>query len=490
MLEEFIMRNSQGNYPGNRQGNLGTPNNAPMNTQGLSGDPKLIGNAAKKNIGRQEAVAKNKRKYTIAAAVLICIIIAALLAFVLLNLPSKGVKLFKEQIREENYNGAYSTYEKLNAEDKTKANTWMRQYIDSVEEDYHAGRLDAYTATGILRELERFDAVAQYANTAMSKFSSDEQAENAWKRAEAHAHNENWLEAYRELQLVNSQHSRYNDAVALKQECITHIESDTLSVASDYAQQGKYEEAIRHIEQVQDAYNCSAFDAAVAQYTEDLKQETAWKNAEAYAKQGNWLDAFKELQKVDSQHKRYGEATSLKDKCTANIRVETLETADSYAQKGKYEEAIHYIQQVQTVYNCSAFDQAIAKYKSFLPTKITVLPTKSYPDDIYLYRGDVTDVFGVEHKDVYYSGDTNASFVFCPNGNYTLLTCRIYTVAGMDRKGDDDIHIHVYLDGHFAYESDLVSCENDNFVFYLDITGVDDIRFKVDDAVIIEATVS
>lgn len=192
----------------------------------------------------KELFTGTKKKYAITLSAILGVLLIAVLLFVILVLPNMAVIGFKSQIQNREYRDAYSTYEDFDSEDRTKANKWMREYIADVENEYYTGKLDYATVTGILEELMQFEAAYNDATKAGESVYLDNQSSIAFDKAKDYAEEKKWQEAYKELQNVHVKYRLYDEVSALRTECVTNVRADAIKQINDFAVSGEIDKLI------------------------------------------------------------------------------------------------------------------------------------------------------------------------------------------------------------------------------------------------------
>lgn len=187
---------------------------------------------------------RSKKAYAIVTSAIVGVLVIAILVLAIFVFPNMEVNAFKKQIKNREYRDAYRAYEDFDSHDQTKANKWIREYIGFVEEDYYAGKLDYSTATGILEELMQFEAAYNEATKTGENVYLDHQSSIAFEKAKGYAEEKKWQEAYRELQNVHVKYRLSDEVSTLRTECITNVRADAIQKINDFATSGEIDKLI------------------------------------------------------------------------------------------------------------------------------------------------------------------------------------------------------------------------------------------------------
>lgn len=466
-----------------------------------------------------------KKKYAIATSAILGVLVIAVLLFVILVLPNMAVNGFKSQIQNREYRDAYLAYEEFDSEDRTKANKWMREYIGTVENDYYAGKLDYSTATGIFEELMQFEAAYNEANKAGENVYLDNQSAIAFDKAKEYAAEEKWQEAFEELENVHIKYRLYNEVSTLRNECVTNVRADALEQINTFATSGEIDkliaardlalmvlpddkEIIQAAQTHLDAFVTKtladnkdfsgAMDLlqyAVSMYEhqdfwsalEGYGYNSAEAHCEALVAQNDLLGAVKYAKGLADADTKYD---ALLKKYADTLVENTLNSAKGHADKRDYAKAIQTITEVQAVYDCDSFKDAVAEYTSYLPKKLSEIQTIENSNDYWIKLGTVTDIFNVERDEVCSGGSYGGTVIFYTSGRYVKLSGQLVATKSRGGNADNDIGIKIYADDKLIYESGDVVYTEENFNINLDITGVRQLKLVIDAGTIFDATVS
>lgn len=479
----------------------------------------------------KELFTGTKKKYAIATSAILGVLVIAVLLFVILVLPNMAVNGFKAQIQNREYRDAYLAYEEFDSEDRTKANKWMREYIGTVENDYYAGKLDYSTATGILEELMQFDAAYNEATKAGENVYLDNQSAIAFDKAKEYAAEEKWQEAYEELGNVHIKYRLYDEVSTLRNECVTNVRADALEQINAFATSGEIDkliaardlalkvlhddkEIIQAAQTHLDAFVTKTladaktladgkdFDGAMdlLQYAVSMyEHEDFWSALEGYGydsaeahcealvAQNDLLGAVKYAKGLADADSKYD---ALLKKYAETLVQNTLNTAKGYADNREFEKAIRAISDVQVVYDCDSFKDAVTEYTSYLPQKLSEIQTIENNNDYWIKLGTVTDIFNVERDEVCSGGSYGGTVIFYTSGRYVKLSGQLVATKSRGGNADSDISIKIYADDKLLYESGDIAYTEENFTINLDITGVRQLKLVIDAGTIFDATVS
>lgn len=450
----------------------------------------------------------SKKKYIIATGTVLGVLVIAVMLFVILVLPNAEVNSFSTQIINREYRDAFRTYDDFDAEDQTKANKWMCEYIDSVENDYYAGKLDYSTATGILEELKEFDAAYNDAVNAGENIYLDNQSAIAFDKAIEYAAEEKWQEAYQELENVHIKYRLYNEVSTLRAECITNVRADALEQINNFAATGEIDkliaardnaltflpddkEIIQTAQTQLDAFVtktltdaktladnkdfAGAMDLlkyAVSMYVhpdflsahEGYKYDAAEAHCEALVAQNDLLGAVKYAKELADDDSKYNDLLA---KYTQPLIDKTLSEAKVYADTREFDKAIRTIANVQKVYDCNEFQSTVEIYTAFLPISLVDCYVVQDTTD---WGTTATDSFGKEHSDSLAIWDSEEVYiVYNLDSKYVTLSGEMVHVKGGFY--DASVQIKIYLDDELIYTSDEITVTTHPIAFSLDVTG-------------------
>lgn len=463
--------------------------------------------------------AGTKKKYAIAISTILGVLVVAVLLFVILVLPNMAVNDFKSQIKDREYRDAYLTYEEFSSEDRTKANKWMREYIDTVEEDYYAGKLDYSTATGILEELMQFDAAYNEASKADENVYLDNQSAIAFDRAKEYAAEGKWQEAYEELEDVHIKYRLYDEVSALRNECVTNIRAEALEQIDAFAASGEIDklieardlaltflpddkEIIQAAQTHLDAFvtqtladaetladsNDFAGAMELLQYAVSMYEhqdfwsalegygyDSAEAHCEALVAQNDLLGAVAYANGLADTDSKYKE---LLQKYAEPLVEKTLATAKEYADEREYEKAVNIISTVQKVYDCNELQAAIETYTSYLPIRLVdcYVVTESG-----VFGTDAIDAFGTERTEslvMTTNSISGGNIVYNLDGRYINLSGEM--VHGEGGFFDASVQIKIYLDDSLVYTSAEIAITTQPIPFSLDVTGGKLLRIEIE----------
>ena len=432
----------------------------------------------------KELFTGTKKKYAIATSAILGVLVIAVLLFVILVLPNMAVNGFKAQIQNREYRDAYLAYEEFDSEDRTKANKWMREYIGTVENDYYAGKLDYSTATGILEELMQFDAAYNEATKAGENVYLDNQSAIAFDKAKEYAAEEKWQEAYEELGNVHIKYRLYDEVSTLRNECVTNVRADALEQINAFATSGEIDKLIAARDLALKVLHDDKEIIQAAQTHLDAFVTKTLADAKTLADGKDFDGAMDLLQYAVSMY------DALLKKYAETLVQNTLNTAKGYADNREFEKAIRAISDVQVVYDCDSFKDAVTEYTSYLPQKLSEIQTIENNNDYWIKLGTVTDIFNVERDEVCSGGSYGGTVIFYTSGRYVKLSGQLVATKSRGGNADSDISIKIYADDKLLYESGDIAYTEENFTINLDITGVRQLKLVIDAGTIFDATVS
>lgn len=476
------------------------------------------------SVNAKGMLAGTKKKYAIAISAILGVLVVAVLLFVILVLPNMAVNDFKSQIKDCEYRDAYLTYEEFSSEDRTKANKWMREYIDTVEEDYYAGKLDYSTAIGILEELMQFDAAYNEASKADENVYLDNQSAIVFDRAKEYAAEGKWQEAYEELEDVHIKYRLYDEVSALRNECVTNIRAEALEQIDAFAASGEIDklieardlaltflpddkEIIQAAQTHLDAFvtqtladaetladsNDFAGAMELLQYAVSMYEhqdfwsalegygyDSAEAHCEALVAQNDLLGAVAYANGLAEKDNKY---RSLLEKYAPTLVTETLNSAKTLADNRQFAEAVSLINEALAVYSDADLREAVEYYSAYLPR---TLAECNVIDKQNANVGKTEqDCFGTTYENtITFSGsdfERDGFAIFNLDGKFINLKGIVVGATGLAT--DNTVSCIIYADGNVIFESDNLERTTEARSLNIDITGVRQLRIEFSQSV-------
>ena len=466
---------------------------------------------------------KRNRKKAVVFIVISVALILALTAFVVFMLVSGSeVEEFKKSIESRNYSAAESKYENMSAEDQTKANKWMKEYLADIEKKYYGGMLDYATSMQIVKELLLFDVIEEAANKVSDDIYLDNLSTIALEKAREYASAENWLEAYTQLQSIHVKYRLYEEVSILRTECLTNYKAEVLAQinilgeageisklekimneallvltndreivqavqnqkdfflqriltdASAFAKESNYQDAIELLEFAQMEYDHRDIQEAINNYSYLLAKD----HCEALEMQGKYIEIIVYLRNLAQAHAGKNIYEDLQIAYAKRLTEVTLETAADYAEQRQFEKAIKVLEEAASECGNSQLWNAIEEYKQYLPRSLSDCHILSTNDGVEL--GQVAnDPFGHTYPNaiVFDEAYRIESYVtFYLGGRFLKLSGCF--VGHEDMYYKEEVECKIYADGILIFESGYFSRTSSPVEIEIDITGVDQLRIE------------
>lgn len=332
---------------------------------------------------------------TVAAVVLIGIVL-----FAVFGVPALRLIPFKTQIKNGEYSDARRTYKELDFEDRTNANTWLREYLVDIEKKYYSGQLDYLTATNILEEMTVFEAAYDEAKEAGAALFLDKQSTDSLSKAKEYSNKGDWATAYQILTGINIKYRLYEDVMDLRQECANNYRTEVLAKMSECATQQQiakvqeirdsalrvlpddlqiiescqahldnyvmyimesvaslaeekdYSGALQLLEHAQGEYADKSFAVAQGEYG----YAAVVNRCEALVSKNDFIGAIEYAQEQSMYYPKAGELVSLYGE---SLVQNTLNVANEYVESDQFENAIATIETAMAVYYHIDLDNAL-----------------------------------------------------------------------------------------------------------------------------------
>ena len=481
----------------------------------------------------REKKPRNKNRLWIIAGVLFAVIAIGTAACLLFM--NRGLKQFKSAVKEQEISSAMQHYNELALEDRMKANAWLREYLQALENDYYNEDHEYTEARARMEDLCQFDSVRADAAKALKRIDFDNNATIAYKKAQQYAEDGKWQQAYESLAELNIAYRNYDEAAAFRSECakkykeavlshcealeaekdyqeiissllsamqIHHNDADlvlalqdyadefedaTLSDAAKLAQEGKYSEAIEVLTIASDIWEADSFSVAIDDYyraIEDQELQALKANCEEKYRESGAEAVLKLLNSMDPQTKFDDDRMLLLSEYQQKYVDEVLESASAKADARDFEGAISLLQNARNTYDASEFQQAISGYEEYLPIDLTdchCIDASDYFSKTIL--ANVEDQFGHKYDRAIcwenyaaYRAEQSIYAVFFLDKKYISLRG---TLAPRYCDSGESGYICIYLDGEMAYESPIISCTTEPFEFNVDVSGCSQMRLEL-----------
>lgn len=334
-------------------------------------DVATFGDATKK---RAEKPPKNEarlkpfyeeRRFVVAILLIVVVLASCVTAFLLLR--HKSIKDFKTEILSGSSQEAVTKYQKLSKSGKAEADTFLKDYIESIESDYYAGQHSFEDASQMLIGLENFSSVQKDAVSALKRIQEDNQNELAFLNAKQFAETGAWQQAVELLSAIGDNYRRYDEVQTLKQACLESYHNEVLAQCEAFHDKGDFKKIFNALE---NAIGYNPDDIALAQKLRDYQEEFEEKtlsDAQALADDNKWDEAVSLLQ--DSQEYLESDtiAETIEEYQTTSIKTnaEALKASDGMAAAIKYlrknsdnETAAKMLTEYENQFVTDALDQA------------------------------------------------------------------------------------------------------------------------------------
>lgn len=474
-----------------------------------------------------------KKKFLGAAiGVLAVLIVAGAAAFLLMN---RDLRQFESAVKRQELSSAVQAYSQLDMEDRLKANSWLQEYLQTLEADYYKGKYEYTDAKARMDDLCQFDSVRTEAERALERIEIDNTAVIAHKKAQQYAEEEKWEQAYEALAGLNTTYRNYDEAAALRSECAKKYKEVVLAQCETLASGGEYQKLISSLlTALKIMPNDTDLSLKLQSYTDQFEEATL-AEAERLAQGGDYAGAkdllttalgIRELDSFYMAMDRYQEAINeqeyqqlvadceqrcqtsgteaviqylyelmdqesfdmkrreLLDQYQQKYVAEILERASVKAGERDFEGAIQLLQNARNVYDCAEFQNAISNYEGYLPIDLMDCHRIDETDDFNdCLKENVEDQFGNQYdraicwiKYGNYQSEYSDYAVFFPDKKYISLRG---TLAPRKCDSRTKGYISIYLDGELAYQSPTINCTTEPLEFNVDVSGCSQMRLEL-----------
>lgn len=329
------------------------------------------GNATKR---RAEKPPKNEAKlkpfYEERRFILTMLLIAVVLAgcvtaFLLLN--HKDLKEFKAEVVSGTSQEAFKKYQELSKSEKEEADTFLKDYLESIESDYYEGKLSFEEASQLLKALEDYSSIREDALSALSRIQEDNQCVIAFMNAERFAEAEAWQQAVESLSVISAHFRRYDEVETLKQSCMESYRNEVLAQCDAFYKKNDFKKLFTTLENAID-YNPDDTELTkkLREYQDEFEEKTL-SDAQALADEGKWDEAVTLLQGAQeliesdaiSEAAVEYQGTSIKNQAEALKSSEGMAAAIKYLRKNSENEtAVKMLKEYENQFVSDALDQA------------------------------------------------------------------------------------------------------------------------------------
>ena len=468
-----------------------------------------------------------KRLWVIAGALLIAVAVGAA-AF--LFFANKDLNQFKSAVKGQELSSAIQYYNEFALEDRMKAKTWLREYLQALENDYYDGKYAYTDAKSRIDDLRQFDFIQTDAANALDRIELDNNATIAYKQAQQYAEEEKWQQAYETLSELSTTYRNYDEAAALRSDCAKKYKESVLAQCETLSAAGDYKALIPSLlSALKILPNDTELVLKLQSYTDQFADATL-SQAEKLAQEGNYsgaVDLLTEalsIRETDSLHKAIEsydeiidgqEFQQLKAECEQKYSDSGAETVISYlnglnnqesfdekrmlllrdyqqkyvdevlknasakADERDFEGAIRLLQNARNVYDTSTLQQAISDYEEYLPIDLAdchVLDCSGYSNPEI--GEEVTDVFGNTYTNaVCCTGRARDPryVIFYPNHRYLQISG---TIAPYDCDSSMSGYIRIYADDEQIYQSPEIHRTTEPFQFDVEISSCSQLKIE------------
>lgn len=454
------------------------------------------------------------------------------IACVFLLLFNSEINRFERAVERQDISEALRYYQELDFKERAKAKTWLREYIEEVEADYYAEKIDFTSAAATLRGLYRFEAVYEEAQRAVSRLETDNSYTVFFAQAQDCAREEDWENAYRALVKIGVEYRNYKEALALRDECAQNyrsavlerceklsesedfrpifealskalqllpedtelltarsryadrLEASALAEAEKLAQNGDYEGAVRVLEEAVAIWPSDSLQAETARYQDaatQMKIQAVRDECERLLRESGAESALRYLDSDEIRTicgNRYG---SIFGEYRGKFVDEMLAKAAVLAEQRKYAEAIKLLEEAYDKYESAQLLGQIQEYTKYLPIDLAdchVLEKNN------IRIGNITDNFGKNYKNAICNSSYaySAYAVFYTNRRYQTLKGTIAPSSDCYR-GHKGV-IRIYADGVEIFNSGKITTTTEPFTFELNVNGCKQLRivFEIENA--------
>ena len=348
-----------------------TKTKKPSRSESGRGIESAFGDATKK---RAEKPPKNEakikpfyeeRRFVVAILLIIVVLASCVTAFLLLR--NKSIKDFKTDVLSGSSQEAVTKYQKLSKSGKAEADTFLKNYIESIESDYYAGQHSFEGASQMLMGLEDFSSVREDAVATLSRIQEDNQNETAFLNAKQFAETREWLEAVESLSVIGDNYRRYDEVQTLKLSCMESYHNEVLAQCETFHDKGDFKKLFDTLE---NAIGYNPEDIALTQKLRDYQDEFEEKtllDAQSLADDNKWDEAVSLLQESQELLESDIIAETIVEYQTTSIKIhaEALKASDGMAAAIKYlrkntgnETAAKMLTEYENQFVTDALDQA------------------------------------------------------------------------------------------------------------------------------------
>ena len=444
----------------------------------------------------------------------VAVVLLLVMSAATLLMLTGSVAKFERQIKGSDFSEAESLYYEMKPDQRSKANEWLADYIETVAERYYSGDFDYTTTQSILGRLRTFDVVCDRADALSQELATDNSYTIAYETGKRYAEEENWKEAVLSLSEVGMEYRFHDEAAELQQSCIDQYRAEvlaqceadyeadnivavmdglynaldvlpgdtelalqiltytdryidkTLEEAAAMAEAGDYAGAYSAVASLE-WYNMTNDDvyAAMERYSNQSTEEVCAQ----YAAEEDYLGAVIYLQNNDlTDSDFYATYTGL-------LVEQTLAKAQALADERDFDGAIRVISEVQIDYDCDAFVSAVENYQSSKPRRLIecyVIDHATY----YRTEDEITDNLGVLRENVGKLAWSKCYAIFNLEKRFTRLTGEI-----MPREGSESEGVKIYGDDVLLLDCGDLSVTSNPYVIDLDIRGIAQLKIEQKD---------
>lgn len=235
------------------------------------------------------------KKHTRLVASIGILVVGVIIVLTLL-IPRLGINPFKVSIKEQSYDSAFSLYADMSSDNRQKANSWLTEYVESVEQQYYSDKMDYVSASAIITELECFDSIQDLCVELSHDIFLDNQSSQLYNQARLYAEAGKWIDAYQALNKIHTEYRFFEDVSALKEDYAVNCRSEVIEQMNTYA---ATEEFSKLQNAKETALSILPDDVAIIQaYEQHCDQfiQKVLEKANSFAIEQNFVDAIKVLE--------------------------------------------------------------------------------------------------------------------------------------------------------------------------------------------------
>ncbi len=321
--------------------------------------------------------------------------------------------------------------EDLGENDEEALKTQLKEYIESMENEFIEGNLEYTIAETRIAEIEKMNLFEEDEFSEIhERMKTINESNVCFINGQESLNNKQYANALRDLKKVIKEDRNYEAAQSMIETTIASYKEEIKKDVEELIEKKSYEDAFSLLEEgLGILENDTDFSALMSKYKDEYVADEV-KQATSLAEEEKYEDAIKILKDaggfVESE-----EFTKEIDKIKEKYANWALAKAKEMAEQWQYDEAIRFLTNVNQTVNLDSIESTIEEYSQHQKVEfydMTIIDS----DNIEFMDGAVLDTFGNEYTNAYKYWYESAFSLHNIKGSYRRFTAVVAPSKTMD----------------------------------------------------------